>query len=201
MSFSYYEKIGEEVTCIDDEIPFEIPSGWVWTRISDICIINPRNTLPDDTTVSFVPMPLIQEGFENSHQSDVKQWGEVKNGFTHFCENDIGIAKITPCFENRKSVIFRNLNNGIGAGTTELHILRVIHGSINPEYVLWLAKTDDFINGGVRTFSSAVGQQRVSKGYISSYLIPLPPYKEQCRICSQVNEAMNMIKRIEASLS
>ena len=201
MSFSYYEKIGEKVTCIDDEIPFEIPDGWVWTRISNICIINPRSTLPDEMTVSFVPMPLIQEGFESSHKAETKLWRQVKKGFTHFCENDIGIAKITPCFENRKSVIFRDLHNGFGAGTTELHILRVIHGSVVPEYVLWFAKTDDFINSGVRTFSSAVGQQRISKDYILNYLIPLPPYTEQYRICNQVSAAMNMIQRIEANLS
>ena len=53
----HYEKFADgSVKCIEDEIPFELPEGWAWSRISTICIINPRNNLPEDTEVSFIPM-------------------------------------------------------------------------------------------------------------------------------------------------
>ena len=153
------------------------------------------------TEVSFIPMPLIQEGFANAHSSKNKTWAQVKSGFTHFRENDVGVAKITPCFENRKSVVFHNLKNGIGAGTTELHILRPVNGVVLPEYILAILKTGSFIAGGVQTFSSAVGQQRISKDYVAEYLVPLPPFGEQQRICDRVVQVLDMLSSIEASLS
>ena len=141
-------------------------------------------------------MPHICEGYENRHSFDIRKWSEIKSGYTHFAENDIGIAKITPCFENRKSVVFHNLKNGVGAGTTELFILRPII-SVEPDYLLWNAKTDDFINGGVETFSAAVGQQRVDRDFIANYLIPLPPTNEQKSIINKINEAFSFINTVD----
>ena len=193
----HYEKFADgSVKCIEDEIPFDIPGSWAWVRISSICVINPKNDLNDDTEVSFIPMPHICEGYENRHSFDIRKWSEIKTGYTHFAENDIGIAKITPCFENRKSVVFHNLKNGAGAGTTELFILRPII-SVEPDYLLWIAKTDDFINGGVETFSAAVGQQRVDRDFIVNYLIPLPPVNEQKSIINKINVAFSVINTVD----
>ena len=183
--------------CIEDEIPFELPDGWAWARIGTICIINPRNNIADDLEVSFIPMPMISEGYVNTHTYEVRTWNNVKSGFTHFAENDIGIAKITPCFENRKSVIFKKLVNGYGAGTTELHILRTLDGTISNEYLLWIAKMESFIQGGVQTFSGAVGQQRVGKDFFSQYLIPIPPHNEQIRIVNKINLIFNFVITME----
>ena len=67
----HYEKFADgSVKCIEDEIPFELPDGWAWARISSICVINPKNDLNDDTEVSFIPMPHICEGYENCHSFD-----------------------------------------------------------------------------------------------------------------------------------
>ncbi len=140
-------------------------------------------------------MPLIQEGFANNHTAEIKEWNKVKSGFTHFAEGDVAVAKITPCFENRKSVIFSNLKNGYGAGTTELHILRTIN--ISSEYILWIVKSEDFISKGVQAFTGAVGQQRVGKEYISNYIIPIPSLVEQKRIVDKINEVFGFISSIE----
>ena len=194
----HYEKFADgSVKCIEDEIPFELPDGWAWARIGTICIINPRNNIADDLEVSFIPMPMISEGYVNTHTYEVRTWNNVKSGFTHFAENDIGIAKITPCFENRKSVIFKKLVNGYGAGTTELHILRTLVGTISNEYLLWIAKMESFIQGGVQTFSGAVGQQRVGKDFFSQYLIPIPPHNEQIRIVNKINLIFNFVITME----
>ncbi|MDO5423287.1 MAG: restriction endonuclease subunit S [Eubacteriales bacterium] len=194
----HYEKFADgSVKCIEDEIPFGLSDGWAWTRLGAICIINPRNNITDDLEVSFVPMPMISEGYANTHTHEIRTWNTVKSGFTHFAENDIGIAKITPCFENRKSVIFKNLVNGYGAGTTELHILRTLEGTISNEYLLWIVKMDSFIQGGVQTFSGAVGQQRVGKDFLSQYLLPVPTYNEQIRIINKINLIFNFVIEIE----
>ena len=194
----HYEKFADgSVKCIEDEITFELPEGWGWARIGTICIINPRNSIADDLDVSFIPMPMISEGYANTHTYEVRNWNNVKSGFTHFAENDIGIAKITPCFENRKSVIFKNLVNGYGAGTTELHILRTLNGTILNEYLLWIVKMESFIQEGIQSFSGAVGQQRVGKDFLSQYLIPVPPYNEQIHIVDKINLIFNFIITIE----
>ena len=197
----HYEQFADgTVKCIEDEIPFELPNGWAWVRINTACIINPRNNIDDNTEVSFVPMANISEGYANSFVSDSRLWRKVKTGYTHFAENDIGIAKITPCFENKKSVVFTGLINGYGAGTTELHIIRTISGLIVPEYLLCFAKRNDFILGGVQTFSGDVGQQRVTKDYIANYLFSLPPLNEQKRIMSAIKEAYYIIENIEKTI-
>ena len=143
-------------------------------------------------------MTLIQDGFANQFSYMTKNWKDVKKGFTHFAENDVGFAKITPCFENRKSTIFRGLSNGYGAGTTELYILRTIKNTILPEYLLYLVKSESFISSGKQTFSGAVGQQRVGKEFVYNYLCPLPPLPEQHRIADKISEIMSVIDNLES---
>ena len=179
---SHYEKRGSEEVCIDDEIPFDLPDSWEWVRLGSLVQVNPRNTLPDDIDVGFIPMPLLKEGFNNQHTYEVRKWREVKNGFTHFADGDVVIAKITPCFQNRKSTVIVDLPNGYGAGTTELHVLRDNTHLLCMPYLLLLCKTHDFITTGMKNFTGTAGQQRVGKDFVSNYLVPLPPVNEQKRI-------------------
>lgn len=193
---SYYLNDGQMTVDISDDLPFDIPDSWRWVHLKDVFIINPRNMLDDDLDVSFIPMPLIDDGYSGKHTSEVRQWKEVKTGFTHFTEGDVGIAKITPCFENRKSTVFENLSNGYGAGTTELHVLRPFGKNILAQYLLAYVKTDYFVENGKQTFTGDVGQQRISKAYVENAYFPLPPIKEQERIVQQIGiiyEHLNMI--------
>jgi len=181
----------------EDEIPFDIPESWKWVRVSSIVTLNPKNDIHDDTEVGFVPMPLVSDGFKNQHTFEIKKWKNIKSGFTHFANNDIGIAKITPCFQNRKSVIFKDLPNGFGAGTTELSIVRVINDSLCREYLLWFFKTDYFITNGVKSFTGTAGQQRIHKDYLATCLIPLPPLAEQKRIVKRLEEILPLCEKLK----
>jgi type I restriction enzyme S subunit len=187
----------------EDEKLFELPDGWEWCRLGEYTILNPRNNLNDDMEVSFIPMKLIDDGFSNKHTSEVKVWGEIKSGFTHFAEGDVVVAKITPCFENRKSAVMKSLSNGYGTGTTELYVVRSILGLIRPEFILSIFKTESFIKGGVDTYTGTAGQQRVKKDYINELVIGVPPLKEQNRIIEKVDSLMTLCdeleKRIEKS--
>ena len=191
---SHYEKRGSEEVCIDDEIPFEIPNSWEWCRIGSLFQINPRNNINDDTDAGFIPMALIKDGFKNEHCFETRKWKDIKSGFTHFSNNDIVFAKITPCFQNRKSAIISNLPNGFGAGTTELHVLRDVTSLLYMPYILLFLKTNDFIENGVKNFSGTAGQQRIGKEFIANYLIPIPPLNEQKRI---VDSALKIFSKIE----
>ena len=193
---SHYEKIGKEERCIDDEIPFDIPDSWEWTRLKSICIVNPRNQAEDDIDVGFIPMTLINDGYSGGHTFETKKWKQIKSGFTHFATGDLVLAKITPCFQNRKSTIISELPNNIGAGTTELHVIRNYPNSkLNLSYLLLLVKTADFISAGLKAFTGTAGQQRIGKTFVEEYLVPLPPVNEQQRIVDKVNQLLPQISK------
>ena len=181
----------------EDEVPFDIPESWKWVRVQSVVTLNPKNEIDDDVDAGFIPMTLVSDGFRNLHSFEVKKWGDIKKGFSHFADGDIGVAKITPCFQNRKSVIFRNLPNGCGAGTTELTISRVIGETLNREYLLWFFKTAYFIENGVKSFTGTAGQQRIHKDYLANCLLPLPPLAEQHRIVAKLEEILPLCDRLK----
>ena len=191
---SYYEKftLSGEVKCIDEEIPFEIPNGWEWTRISNIFQINPKNICNDELEVAFIPMEKLSAGYGSNYSYEKVKWSKIKKGFTHFANGDIAFAKITPCFQNRKSAVFDKLPNGIGAGTTELKILRTFVETINRFYLLYFLKSPYFIEGAI--FKGTANQQRIISGYLENKLFPLPPLKEQQRIVEKIEELIPHIE-------
>ena len=192
---SYYEKFlaTGEVKCIDEEIPFEIPQGWEWCRISSIFQLNPKIEANDDTLAAFIPMEAISAVYSSEYSYYERRWKEIKSGFTQFADGDIAFAKITPCFQNRKSAVFSNLPNGIGAGTTELKVLRPYGETINRFFALYFLESPYFIDEA--TFKGTANQQRIASGYLENKLFPLPPIEEQCRIANKIAEVVPMVDR------
>ena len=194
-SCSYYEKFlaTGEVKCIDDEIPFEIPQRWEWCRISSIFQLNPRIEANDDMLAAFIPMEAISAVYGSEYRYYERKWKEIKSGFTQFADGDIAFAKITPCFQNRKSAVFSNLPNGIGAGTTELKVLRPYGETINRFYTLYFLESPYFIDEA--TFKGTANQQRIVVGYLENKLFPLPPIEEQRRIAGKIAEVLPIADR------
>lgn len=189
--------MGNSEPVLLENIPFEIPDSWNWARLGQAVIINPRNNIGDDLSVSFIEMKSLHDVFNNGFTYEIRKWATVKSGFTHFQENDVAFAKIIPCFQNRKSTVFKNLQNGYGAGTTELHILRAYANTIVPEYLLWYVKSPYFIEWGKQHFSGTAGQQRFGTEEVKKTLIPIPPRKEQVRIVKQIRVILNYIEKDE----
>ncbi len=179
------------------EQPFPIPSNWRWSQLAEIGVLSPRNQAPDTLEASFVPMPMIAAEYGVANQHEVRPWGEIKKGYTHFAEGDVGLAKITPCFENGKSAVFRNLTGGIGAGTTELHIVRAL--LVDQDYILLFLKSPQFIETGIPKMTGTAGQKRVPTEYFAYSPFPLPPLAEQRRIAAKVDELMALCDRLEAA--
>ncbi|MBN2793205.1 MAG: restriction endonuclease subunit S [Desulfuromonadales bacterium] len=180
-----------------EELFYDLPKGWEWVRLGEIGIINPRNNADASVRVGFVPMPLINEGFFEKHQFEERQWGEIKKGYTHFADGDVGMAKITPCFENAKSCVFSGLPNGIGAGTTELHIFRNSFNSVVPRFLLYYLKNPNYISKAVQSMTGSAGQKRVTTSYFIEQLFPLPPLTEQYRIVARIDQLMVRCDELE----
>ena len=189
----YWEKVGKEMRCIDDEIPFEIPASWQWVRIKDIFQINPKNVAEDNCISAFIPMEKICATYGSEFSYDEVQWKTIKTGYTHFADGDVVFAKITPCFQNRKSAIFIGLPNGIGAGTTELKVMRPYGETINRWYLLYFLKSPYFIDEA--QFKGTANQQRIITGYLENKLFPLPPKFEQDRIVQQIKQLASIMSR------
>lgn len=169
-----------------EEQPYEVPENWVWVRLGSLYEVNPKNKATDELDAAFIPMEKISAGMLSEYSYETQEWCKAKKGHTQFADGDVAFAKISPCFENRKSMMLNNLPNSIGGGTTELIILR--NASINQKYTFWLVSDERFIRGGVQTYSGTVGQQRINMDYVRSYPVPLPPLSEQQRIVERIEE-------------
>ena len=183
------------------EGPYELPEGWRWTTLAQAGKVNPRNEAADDLEVGFAPMAVISDRYGVAPKYEHRFWRDVKKGFTHFAEGDVGVAKITPCFENGKSAVFRNVPGGIGAGTTELHVFRPNRETVIPDYVWVFLKSPDFRTGGEAVMTGSAGQKRVPSDYFAKTPFPLPPLAEQKRIVIKVNELMALCDTLEAKLA
>lgn len=191
---SYYEKFADgKVVCIDDETPFEIPLTWSWSRLSNIVQINPKNYVDDDKEAAFIPMEKIEATYLSSYTYTVRKWREIKYGYTHFADGDVAFAKITPCFQNRKSMILNNLPNGIGAGTTELKVLRPYRNTLSVEYLLFFLESPYFVEEAV--FKGTANQQRIISGYLENKLFPLPPLNEQRSIAEKIKKSIVAVEQ------
>ena len=179
-----------------DNTPYEIPTSWAWARIADIYKINPKVEADSTTNAAFIPMERISAGFDRKFTFEVQNWGRASKNHTKFANGDVAFAKITPCFENRKSFIAHSLPNGIGGGTTELIILR--QNEMLPEYTYYILLDQRFINTGVSSYKGTVGQQRVQSDVVKNYLVPVAPYLEQKRIVEKIDQAFSVLDTIDA---
>ena len=181
-----------------NETTHDLPSSWVHTTLDELGVINPRNDYDATTVAGFVPMTLVSERYGVFPRYEERNWIEISKGYTHFVNDDVGLAKITPCFENSKSCVFRDLPNGIGAGTTELHIFRDVTKTIVPAYVWIWIKSPEFLLEGERRMTGSAGQKRIPKDYFALKPFPLAPLAEQKRVVAKVDELMALCDKLEA---
>lgn len=152
--------------------------GWGLVTLGSVCSINPKKNqdsrLVSGTKISFVPMPAVTErGAINTNI--IKEYDEVKTGFTYFAENDVLFAKITPCMENGKGAVAKGLHNGIGFGSTEFHVLRPISGKTDPHWIYTLTAFSKFRVDAASNMTGSAGQRRVPASFLANYRVSLPP--------------------------
>jgi type I restriction enzyme S subunit len=179
-----------------------VKAGWDVKRLEEVCQVKPTKrtalqTIEYSDEVSFVPMADLGELQKNFEPQQAKPLGEVYQNYTYFGENDILVAKITPCFENGKLGIARGLKNGIGFGSSEFVPIRP-SALILPEYVFYFMLQDEFRRIGAKIMTGAVGHRRVPEVYFQQVPIPLAPLEEQKRIVAILDEAFEGLTRARA---
>jgi type I restriction enzyme S subunit len=171
-----------------------IPQQWTQRRLRFDARLNPVKSelnLEDDAEVSFVPMDAVGElgGLRLDEERTVD---EVYNGYTYFRDGDVVVAKITPCFENGKGAISEGLTNGVGFGTTELHVARPGNG-LDDRFLFYITLANDFRSFGEAEMLGAGGQKRVPERFLKDWQPPLPPLETQKRIAAFLDEKTTRI--------
>jgi len=180
----------------------ELPPGWAVAPLGEITEINPRHRkgLDDSMPVSFAPMAALSESKPEFKFFEERPLGKVRKGFTHFAEGDVLFAKITPCMENGKGAVATGLRNGLGCGTTELHVLRPLSG-IDRYYLYRFLAQPSVRRQAKENFTGTAGQARVPTSFIEQLEIPLPPLPEQCRIVAKLEKLLAKVDACQQRLA
>ena len=144
-----------------------------------------RQILAGATQATFLPMENIGEQGEIDC-SISRDIDDVRNGYTRFFDGDVLVAKITPCFENGKGALIRGTLNGIGFGTTELHVLSA-GSEIDARYLYYITASDRFRRLGEAAMFGAAGQKRVPEDFVRDYRVPVPPLAQQRAIADYLD--------------
>lgn len=178
-----------------------MPPGWEWATLAELCEINPKHSgqYDDALPVSFVPMAAVDEQSGQITGAVERSYGEIRKGYTHFANDDVLWAKITPCMENGKSAVASGLTNGLGCGTTEFFVLRS-RGAVLPQFLHLFMRRKIYRESARKTMQSGVGQARVPKEFIENTKLPVPPLAEQRRIVEKLEELLAGSRAARAAL-
>ena len=168
---------------------FENPQS----KLEDHTELNPNKReelLNFNGDVSFIPMANVSENGK-INLSINRNIDDVRKGFTFFKDNDVIVAKITPCFENGKGAPLFGLLNGIGFGSTEFHVLRP-KNTVNTVWLYHVTMLSEFRREGERKMTGSGGQRRIPKDFISNFKLNIPPLSLQ-------NEFAEFVAQVDKS--
>ena len=176
---------------------------WTHATLSEVCHLKPakaeaRQRVPLTSSVSFLPMEDlgVDQKFVTPTQSRVLQ--QVVGSYTYFADGDVLLAKITPCFENGKLGIAKELLNGAGFGSSEYFVLRP-KPHVAADWLYYFLSREQFRQEGAQRMSGAVGHKRVEKEFLENQSLPIPSIQEQRRIVRILDEAFAAIAKAKAN--
>lgn len=183
--------------------PITNDKGWQTKALGNVCVVNPpkKDTLADvqsDDFVSFIPMEdlSVKAGYVKSKQQRLCK--DVQSSYTCFADNDILMAKVTPCFENGKVGITQNLVNGIGFGSSEFIVIRPVN--VIKEYVYFVIQTPIFIDEAVKRLTGTSGLRRVPRTYVEECIISIPPIDLQQQFAEKIENIERQKELITKSI-
>lgn len=176
--------------------------AWKLFPLSEVCEINPGKKefqgKSKEIEVSFLPMAGVSEDGKILTQ-EKRKLKEVIKGYTNFQDGDVLLAKITPCFENGKRAVAKNLTNGVGFGSTEFHVLRPGR-EVTSDWIFHAISRSDFCNIAKSQMTGTAGQKRVPTRVLEQFKIPIPSIKEQERISENIETQFTRLDAVIKSL-
>lgn len=170
--------------------------------LKDLCIINPRKSEVDEKLyekeITFLSMASVSESGE-VNLSETRILSDVYSNYTYFAEGDVLFAKITPCMENGKGAIVKDLKNKIGFGSTEFHVLRPNKG-ITPEWIYFLTKSSKFREKAEGNMTGSAGQKRVPRRFLENYQVTIPTKSQQKEFELFYHETEKVKQKLNQSL-
>lgn len=180
------------------------PKGWEKKKLGEVCEINPNKDvfkcIDDDLEVTFLPMENVSINGKVK-TNIIKKYYEVKKGYSYFKENDVLFAKITPCMENGKSAVAKNLKNELGVGSTEFHILRPKINYINSVWLYNLVHFKWFRLMAEYKMTGSAGQRRVPSTFLKNFITIIPPLDLQNQFAEFVEQVEKNKDNIKSSLN
>ncbi|MEG1440042.1 MAG: restriction endonuclease subunit S [Hafnia sp.] len=178
-----------------------LPEGWSNCTLADIAEVNPKKIEAEkDINAGFVPMSHAPTNYNGKLKFEEKTWGEIGKSYTNFKNDDVIFAKVTPCFENGKAAIVKDMPNDIGAGSSEFYVLRARNQEIPASYLLGIIKTRKFMQEGAGNMTGAVGLRRVPRAFVESFPLILPPLAEQKIIADKLDTLLAQVDSAKARL-
>lgn len=188
---SHYEKRGSEEVCIDDELPFDIPENWCWSRLSTLCkSISDGDHQPPPQVPSGIPFVVI---------SNVSS-GKIDLSNTRFVSNDyyenLHESRI-PCRDDILFTVTGSYGIVIPVDTEDAfcfqrHIALLKPLQITTEFLsTWL--NTPIVYEQCKHCATGTAQKTVGLNSLKNILIPIPPINEQVRILEQLEEILPLI--------
>lgn len=167
----------------------EVPEHWEVKALKFIAELNPKKSEiqnKEDRDCSFVPMEKLKTG--KIDLDLIKPISDVYDGYTYFSNNDILLAKVTPCFENRNIAIASNLCNEIGFGSSEIYVIRAYEKS-DKKYLFYFLQEATFIELAVSQMTGVGGLKRIPSEFLANLKLPSPSFEEQQKISNYLDNA------------
>lgn len=171
----------------------KIPNNWSINKIKYVCRFNPsyKEKFENADIVGYVPMNLLKCGYAEPSEILLDK---APTGLTNFIDNDVIMAKVTPCFENGEIAVVNNLKNGIGLGSSELFVFNC--DKILNKYLMYILNNKLIRNIFASTMTGTGGLKRVSPEYVKNFRIPYPPIDEQNKIIKYLDKQCLKIKQV-----
>lgn len=167
----FYDMFGDPITN---------EKGWEVKKLGEVCKVNPSKKdtsigLSNSDIVSFLPMEDLPIKACYHSPKQTRLFSEVQSSYTCFANNDVLMAKVTPCFENGKIGIASNLMNGIGYGSSEFIVIRANNIDVIKEYPYFVIQNTSFIENACAQLTGTSGLRRVPRQYVENCNISIPP--------------------------
>ena len=178
----YWEKIGNEPNCIDEEIPFEIPSSWSWIRGKHAFL--PMESIKPKTDFIYIDVDAVNNKLNIIDKPKMILAGNAPSRATRkLHKNDILFSMVRPYLKN-VALVPDKFEEAVAS--TGFYVITPSVG-YHPQFLL-LMMLSNYVVDGLNSFMKGDNSPSINNCHIENYLYPLPPLAEQQRIVAQIEK-------------